>query len=373
VTSKKTVIGDPKAHKQIQKHEEQKRKLEHRTAHRVKAWNGLQEDDYDFRSWAKDASKNCLHAGVVYEYARESRKLRCLLVLMNPKRQRKSWEMVRPAMVDGKRPDQSNPSLATPLPCLFEDLDEHEGERALDGFLYCLADLADYLADNISFAELFRTRRDELEKAFGGLDRLSTVKRRSRYFLRIKPVRVATQSEAEQATVFQTITADEKRIILGENCSEVIALRIAWRFTDSEITAAFKKFLRKDRPRNEAYKPQQGKRGSRRDSVEAALDCLSAMRLASHFPKIPPRDATGAFAAYCSGDPIKAPASAIDLFNEIRLGGHGGPIAESNFDGLIVQARRLFQESFPFGEDAANAPKDRIMMKPERISSQDKI
>ena len=48
----------------------------------------LQIDDYDFRSWAKGASKNCLSAGAVYEYARESRKLRCLLALMNPKRPR---------------------------------------------------------------------------------------------------------------------------------------------------------------------------------------------------------------------------------------------------------------------------------------------
>ena len=69
------------------------------------------------------------------------------------------------------------------LPCSFEGLDEHEAERALGGFLYCLRDLADYLADNISFGELFRTKRDELEKAFGGLDELARVKREFRYFL----------------------------------------------------------------------------------------------------------------------------------------------------------------------------------------------
>jgi hypothetical protein len=34
----------------------------------VKAWGELQKDDYDFRNWAKDASKQLLQAGSVYEY-----------------------------------------------------------------------------------------------------------------------------------------------------------------------------------------------------------------------------------------------------------------------------------------------------------------
>ena len=50
----------------------------------------------------KDASKNCLSAGAVYEYARESRKLRGLLALMNPKRPRERWEIMRPGSIDGR-------------------------------------------------------------------------------------------------------------------------------------------------------------------------------------------------------------------------------------------------------------------------------
>jgi hypothetical protein len=49
-------------------------------------------DDYDFR-WIKGASKGLLEAGCIYEYARESRKLRCLLVLMDPKRKREPFEI----------------------------------------------------------------------------------------------------------------------------------------------------------------------------------------------------------------------------------------------------------------------------------------
>jgi hypothetical protein len=56
------------------------------------------------------------------------------------------------------------------------------------------------------------------------------------------------------------------------------------------------------------------------------------------------------------------------------LGGHGKHIAESNFDALIVETRELFRQEFPFGEDAANAPTftERVMLKSEQISSQDK-
>src|SRR5438874_2170885 len=101
---------------------------------RLKAWGELQEDDYDFHSWAKGASKNCLSAGAVYEYARESRKLRCLLALMNPKRTREPWEIVRPGSIDGRRPEpgeiESYPAEALWLPCSFDGLDEHEAERA---------------------------------------------------------------------------------------------------------------------------------------------------------------------------------------------------------------------------------------------------
>ena len=89
--------------------------------------------------------------------------------------------------------------------------------RALGGFLYCLRDLADYLADNISFGELFRAKRDELETAFGGLDELARVKREFRYFLPVADaVEMATQSEAEHATVEENVFDDQRRIILGE-------------------------------------------------------------------------------------------------------------------------------------------------------------
>jgi len=155
------------------------------------------------------------------------------------------------------------------------------------------------------------------------------VKREFRYFLPVvEPVDVAAQSEAAHATVGETVSDDEKRIIRGESCSEVIAIRVRWRFTNSEIAAGIREFVRAYRPRNDKYKARQPKKGSRRDSSQSALDCLSAMRLASHFQKNPPGDAGASLAAFLSGDSIKFPPSAIALFNEIRL---RGPPLQCNY------------------------------------------
>jgi hypothetical protein len=89
------------------------------------------------------------------------------------------------------------------------------------------------------------------------------------------------------------------------------------------------------------------------------------MRLASFLPKIAPQPTPGMLAAWQSGAPTELKQSAIDIFAAVRLGGRGQHIAESNFDTLVSGAVKAFKESFPFGENAANAlsPKDRVMMK----------
>jgi hypothetical protein len=359
---------------------EHQRRLETWAADRVKAWSRkLRINDYDFRSWAERASKNCLHAGAVYEYARESRRLRCLLALMNPKRPRETWEVMRPGSIDGGPPEPDEVERyheADWLPCSFESMDEHDGERALGGFLYCLCDLADYLADNISFGELFRSKRHELENAFGGLDKLTRRQREFRNFLPIiDPVDVATRSEAHHPTVWESLSDDKKRVISGGAFSEVVAIQIHWRFSDQEISAGMKKLVRALRPDRKKYEPRQRKKGSRLDSVRFALDCLSAMRLASYLPKAVPLSIPGLLAAWKSGASAELKQCAMEVFNMVRLGGHAKDIAESNFDNLITEGRTVFKKSFPFGENAANAPTlaERIMMKSKRISSQDKL
>src|SRR5262249_47005048 len=237
-------MTNKRVRKQSQKQAKQRRKLEDREAGRVKPWTGLHEDDYDFRSWAEDASKNCLRAGAVYEYARESWKLRCLLAVMNPQG---NFETTT-------APDSSREQIR--LPCSFRDLSEKDAEKALGGWLYCLVDLSDYLASNISFGELFHTKRDELETALGGLDKLARVRLSHRHFHPVDAVTLAWEPEAATAVANQLHLDDPgrgPRLIRGDGSkvvalrqrlirsdgSEVFALRIRWGgYTDKEIGAA---------------------------------------------------------------------------------------------------------------------------------------
>src|SRR5260370_15225837 len=106
---------------------------------RFKPWGEPQPDDYDFGRWAKGASKALLEADCFYEYACESRRLRCLFVLISAARKRRDFE-----------------------PCSFDGLLEEDARRTLGGALHCLTGFADQLADNKSFAELLRTRHRRL-------------------------------------------------------------------------------------------------------------------------------------------------------------------------------------------------------------------
>ena len=259
--------------------ERNRRELERWAFSRVKEWGKPESDDYDFSTWTTGASKERLIAGALYESARESLKLRCLLVLMDKRRPREAWEMVRPGNVNGRKPDPSD-SFAT-FPCSFDGWDEHAAEAKLGGFLWCLRDLADYIADNVSFGELFRTKRDELKKAFGGLDTLARVRSEHRYFLPIgEAIQVATRSQIQDITTAETLGDEKERILLGEAGCEVIAFQVAWgKITPNEFVEAMKKFDLDHRPRNAACKAPQRK-GQRPDEVVLAyLKALSAMRI----------------------------------------------------------------------------------------------
>ena len=75
----------------------QRQRLELQAAKGVVPWTQLNPKDYNFRSWAARGSKELLRAGCVYEYVRESRKLRCLLVLINSAFQKASRQRKRGA------------------------------------------------------------------------------------------------------------------------------------------------------------------------------------------------------------------------------------------------------------------------------------
>jgi hypothetical protein len=242
---------------------QQQKKLDSFAAGRVKQWNGFREDDYDFRSWAKGASRERLEAGCLYEYARESRKLRGLLVLMNPKRKRKPFE-VETDPGNGEQFD---------LPCSFEGLQEREARRVL-GSLRWLVDFADPLADNKSFAELFRTNPTKLDRSF--------VKRPLHFLTALQLALPFLGEKPWPWREFIPLILPHERPI-GSDGSENIAIRVRWgHFTNGEIGKAMKEFARAYRPPDEAAKEPRRQGTRRKITIQSHLNALSVMRIWKH-------------------------------------------------------------------------------------------
>lgn len=109
-------------------------------ATRLTPWGKPQKDDYEFR-WANDASEERLKAGLVYEYARESHKFRCLLVIDRTPREERFWS--------AGCPDHPSPPLI--------EYERRSRDLLKSGWETWLCSFADELIANKSFAELLRT------------------------------------------------------------------------------------------------------------------------------------------------------------------------------------------------------------------------
>ena len=121
---------------------EQQRKLELRAAERVVPWTRLASNDFNFQSWA---TARFIRAGCVYEYARESQKLRCLLVLINFAFQK--------ARLTEKEQTQKRGHPLRFLSWSFEGLRYRDALLQLGGWFGWLRRFTDELANNTSFAE----------------------------------------------------------------------------------------------------------------------------------------------------------------------------------------------------------------------------
>jgi hypothetical protein len=199
-------------------------------AERVPPCGKVQKDDYDFSSWMKkNAREELLNAGCLYEYARESHKFRCVLVLHNRKREERSGTLM---------------------------WIEYEGNSAGDvhlissGWDRWLGDFADELIANKSFAELLRTSRSKVEKSLDAL---------AGYNLYPKAVELPG------------------RYINVPGMQEVV-IQIDWRHYDNkEIGAEMTIWAANNRPENE---PEPDRTGKKRESkVCADLKALSALRI----------------------------------------------------------------------------------------------
>jgi autotransporter-associated beta strand protein len=198
-------------------------------AERVPPWGKVQRDDYDFCSWMKGASEERLSAGCLYEYARESHKFRCRLVLNKRTREERSGT----------------------LTCI-----KYEGNSAGDvhlirsGWQTWLGDFADELITNKSFAELLRTSGSKVEKSLDAL---------AGYNLYPKAVELPG------------------RYINVPGMQEVV-IQIDWRhYKNKEIGAELARWAGNNRPESE---PEPDRTGKKRESkVRADLKALSALRI----------------------------------------------------------------------------------------------
>ena len=198
---------------------------------RVVLWGELHQNDYDFRVWGKD--EKLLDAGCAYEYARESHKFRCLLVLTDP----------------GRKRERSGIGTWTELKGNTAGLiylSESGWESWLRGF-------TEELAANKSFADVLSTNRQKVEDSL---------------------------AELPKSLLPKAVELPGRYI--NYPGSQDVLIQICWRhYRNTGIGKEMVKLAKKLRPDDE---PEPAKSGTgKRSSSESLLDALSAMRLASHY------------------------------------------------------------------------------------------
>jgi hypothetical protein len=320
----------------------QPQELELEAAKRVVIWAGLAPNDYDFQSWAMDKNTELLRAGCVYEYARESRKLRCLSVLTNLAFQK--------AIQAEKTHEQPPFQRLGFLSLSFEGLRYKDALLWLGGWFGWLRTFTEELADNTSFAKLCKENREQLNES------LSTL---PEWFFAPRAVELALPGESlvEPRLLWprQALDVDHRNI---EN-DVIMTFRIRLRdFTNNEIGKAMEEWARMLRPSAEREPTRKGTGKS--NSPRSWLNALSAMRLASRYPKTSPlgslrrRRKTSA----------RRNETALSIFEDVRLGSiqpgstkrkiHGA-LSQNELDRSAARARRHFEDMFPFDEPAANS------------------
>jgi hypothetical protein len=261
-------------------------------------WGELQEADCKFGSWAKKENPRQLNAGCLYEYARESRIFRCLLVKESTPREKLWW----PPFALEFKGDSSG----------FHHLSMSGWRRWLCGF-------ADELIANKSFADLLSATPDKVKESLDVLRSYSLFPKPVE--LAERPVRSFFWSKQSGSGIYPGL--------------EELRIRVCWRhYRNDQIGEEMKRLAKDRRPREEPEPPTKKGRG-KATSVIAFLDWLSAMRLRSHYPK-------------------RGTANAIDKFDDFRLGKRRGVPIYSDLDGYAGDAQRQFEKWFPFGEPPAN-------------------
>jgi hypothetical protein len=343
--------------KSLENGKNQHEELELDAAKRVVAWTQLRPNDYRFKwaskeknksehskSKAKPAEKEFLRAGCVYEYARESRKLRCLLVLINSAFQK---------AIQAEKTQSQPPFHGLQFLSLsFEGLRYKDALLWLGGWFGWLGTFTNELADNTSFAELCKENREQLDESLGTLPK---------YFYAPRAVELAFPKLNESLVEPRLLWPWQAPDVHHRNIENdvIITFRIRLRdFTNKQIGKAMEEWARILRPPAEKEPTRKGT--GKRDSPRSWLSALSAMRLASYHPKTSPSE----LVRRRKKTSARKTKTALSIFEDVRLGSiqpgstkrkiHGA-LSQNELDRYAALARRHFQDMFPFDESAANS------------------
>jgi hypothetical protein len=269
----------------------------------VIGWAKPEKADYDFfnsRSWAKGASEELLNGGCLYEYARESRKYRCWLVLRHAPKQEHFWS---PPLVE------------------FEGNSAGHVHLLDSGWERWLNDFADELIANESFAEVSRKNPTKVKESLVKL---------AGYSLYPKAIELPGR-------------------YINYPGSQDVLIQVCWRqYTNEEIGEEMKKFAASNRPETE---PESERRGKKRQSkVRADLKALSVLRIWKlHEGK--PWKRLQEIAAVCGYEGCVREAAE---YKQRSKRGHAvEPIsrqAKKEMSGARTRALSFFQRLFPWGK-----------------------
>lgn len=233
----------------------------------VKEWGTPQRDDYDFKDWTRGASAELLQAGCIYEYARESNRLRCLLASMREAAQKRSQHKYSSF-------DLLRARAITRL-----------GENAFDW----LSRFVDQLANNTSFRELLSKHRTDVERSLVEGGRLwpagaITLAIRVGELSKIAPWPWDWRPSPGTSLKYPFPIGEnmgllpQRRILDGGR--ENFAIQIHWRkSTAKEIGEEMKRFAVNHRPkRKDCKEPIRGGKGPRA-TLLSCLKALAVMRI----------------------------------------------------------------------------------------------
>jgi hypothetical protein len=291
---------------ELQRLRKEQRDLEKWAADQLVPWGPLQDADFlpltkegalKGVNLPKSAMKDFHSAATIYEFARESRRVRGLALMLH-----QIWTARREAQAERSRPKKL--SRWRYSSARFENVTEDKLRNSIGDWTAFLGEIGDLLAKNKPFVHAWRDDRPRIEWAIwmkhpktGALIRRPTVTF-SRQIPAVEPAMKEALSDVSCCWEFGWDRKGQplqKRSGLSKNGVEVVAFRINWKdCLDKQITEFFEQFVAHFRPKR-FPEPFDGRIENQPQRWSEGLRFMQAMRrvwaeaegdLASKFSKV---------------------------------------------------------------------------------------